>query len=150
MIYLLVVTQTDSLCHCVSRDLKMGKGIAVEFKKRYGNVPELHRQNAAIGTAAVLQRDNAFVYYLITKERYFHKPTLAAVQQSCEWMRDHALEHNVKSICMPRIACGLDGLEWSTVRDMLCHVFCDSGIIIHVYTLPGWEELPPSRPTSQK
>lgn len=26
---------SDSLCHCVSTDLKMGKGIAIEFKVCY-------------------------------------------------------------------------------------------------------------------
>ena len=34
-----------SLAHCVSADMRMGKGIAVEFKKRYGHVEELKEQS---------------------------------------------------------------------------------------------------------
>lgn len=34
-----------SLAHCVSADMRMGKGIAVEFKKRYGHVEELKKQS---------------------------------------------------------------------------------------------------------
>lgn len=116
----------------------MGKGIAVQFKKRFGQVPELSRQDAPIGAAAILYRPgtkDAFVYYLLTKERYFHKPTLESVRQSCVWMRDHALQHNVQTIAMPRIACGLDGLLWSDVKAMLCDVFDNTGISIRVYTL---------------
>lgn len=31
----------DALAHCVSKDLNMGKGIATEFKRRFGKVAEL-------------------------------------------------------------------------------------------------------------
>jgi len=37
-------TSSDSLVHCVSRDLHMGKGIATEFKKQFGGVDELRQQ----------------------------------------------------------------------------------------------------------
>jgi len=30
-----------SLAHCVSKDLMMGRGIALEFKNKYGRVSEL-------------------------------------------------------------------------------------------------------------
>ena len=63
-----------SLCHCISRDVRMGKGIAVEFKNRFGGVDDLKRQDCAIGQTAVLQRGKRYVYYLITKENYFNKP----------------------------------------------------------------------------
>jgi len=38
-------TSSDSLVHCVSRDLHMGKGIATEFKKQFGGVSELREQS---------------------------------------------------------------------------------------------------------
>ena len=33
--------QNASMAHCVSRDLAMGKGIAVLFKKRFGHIQQL-------------------------------------------------------------------------------------------------------------
>ncbi len=57
------------LAHCVSVDMAMGKGIAVEFKKRFGGVEELKKQQKKIGACALLQRDKRFVYYLVTKVR---------------------------------------------------------------------------------
>jgi hypothetical protein len=60
----------DSLAHCVSRCLAMGKGIAVHFKEQFGGVDDLRKQDKQIGETAVLKRDNRFIYYLITKERY--------------------------------------------------------------------------------
>ena len=35
------VPNNVSLAHCVSTDMEMGKGIAVEFKDRFGRVDEL-------------------------------------------------------------------------------------------------------------
>lgn len=36
--------KTDSLAHCISEDCRMGAGIAVLFKKRFGGVQELLSQ----------------------------------------------------------------------------------------------------------
>jgi len=41
-------TSSDSLVHCVSRDLHMGKGIATEFKKQFGGVDELRQQSMRV------------------------------------------------------------------------------------------------------
>lgn len=75
------------------------------------------------------------MYNLVTKPRYFDKPTLASVKQSWEWMRNHAKHHYVTCIAMPRIACGLDGLEWLQVKEMLVDVFHTTNITIQVFCL---------------
>uniref|UniRef100_A0A8D2CXB5 O-acyl-ADP-ribose deacylase 1 n=1 Tax=Sciurus vulgaris TaxID=55149 RepID=A0A8D2CXB5_SCIVU len=36
--------KTDSLAHCISEDCRMGAGIAVLFKKKFGGVQELLNQ----------------------------------------------------------------------------------------------------------
>lgn len=72
-----------SLAHCVSRDLEMGKGIAVRFKNLFGRVDELRAQEKDVGQVAVLpplvDGDKRHIFYLITKERYFGKPTYATL-----------------------------------------------------------------------
>ena len=37
-----------SLAHCISEDIRMGKGIAVIFKKQFGGVDELRRQGMRV------------------------------------------------------------------------------------------------------
>jgi O-acetyl-ADP-ribose deacetylase (regulator of RNase III) len=136
-----------SLAHCVSVDLKMGKGIATVFKSRYGRVDELVAQGVQIGGVAVLDfstesdaRDDgprsSFAYYLVTKQRYFHKPTYDSLRRSLCAMRDHAVLHDVRSISMPRIGAGLDKLQWERVREVLREVFAGTGILLRVFTLP--------------
>ena len=126
----------DSLAHCVSRCLAMSKGIAVEFKKRFDHVAELKAQNPRIGSGAWLERPGGgTVFYLVTKERYFHKPLLADLRKSLEWMRDTAIARGVHSIAMPRIGAGLDKLSWEEVKNAIREVFGETDICIKVFFL---------------
>src|SRR5689334_8122241 len=68
-----------ALGHCVSVDLHMGKGIAVQFKSRFGQVPHLHSQNPQVGGVVWLKHQDRYVYYLISKTYYYNKPTYAYV-----------------------------------------------------------------------
>jgi hypothetical protein len=61
---------TTSLAHCVSVDLRMGKGIATLFKQKFGGVDELTRQHKQIGQVAILARPPRFVYYLVADYTY--------------------------------------------------------------------------------
>ena len=154
-------TEGLALCHCVSRCLAMGKGIAVLFKRKFGGVEELRGQQLEVGDCGRLLRRVGVsggalvrpIYYLITKPRYFHKPTLDDLRSSLEAMRDDfctllaeetattgqgggATPQRPRHIAMPRIGCGLDGLSWDgNVRDLCLDVFDGTGICITVYSL---------------
>ncbi|KAM6040772.1 ADP-ribose glycohydrolase OARD1 isoform 1-T1 [Theristicus caerulescens] len=127
--------QTDALAHCISEDCRMGAGIAVLFKKKFGGVQELLDQQKKTGEVAVLQREDRYIYYLITKKKVSHKPTYETMRKSLEAMKAHCLNNGVTDISMPRIGCGLDGLDWNKVSAILGEVFEDTDIKITVYTL---------------
>uniref|UniRef100_A0A8D0E611 O-acyl-ADP-ribose deacylase 1 n=1 Tax=Salvator merianae TaxID=96440 RepID=A0A8D0E611_SALMN len=87
------------------------------------------------GDVAVLEREHRYVYYLITKHKYSHKPTYDNLQKSLEAMKLHCLKNSVTCISMPKIGCGLDRLEWSKVSTMIEEIFEDTDINITVYIL---------------
>ena len=127
---------TESIAHCISADVKMGRGIAVEFKRRYGGVEELLKQSPSIGNICILKRNNKWIYYLITKELYWHKPTYKSLKSCLEVMKQHIIDNKIKSIAMPQIGCGLDKLKWEVVRKMIKEIFPpDSQINIIIYIL---------------
>lgn len=95
---------------------------------------ELKGQNVPVGGVAVLARQDRFVYYLITKEHYYDKPTYQTLSQSLEAMRNNILLEDVKHLAMPKIGCGLDGLQWSKVKDLIEEVFRDVDVEITVWT----------------
>ncbi|GMT04155.1 hypothetical protein PENTCL1PPCAC_26329, partial [Pristionchus entomophagus] len=111
-----------AIAHCISEDCGMGKGIAVEFKKRYGQVSDLKDQvknGKKKGSAAYLQADGRIIFYMITKERYFHKPTYDTMEGAIKDMVSIMVKGGIKGCIMPRIGCGLDQLEWQKVEKLL-------------------------------
>lgn len=83
----------------------------------------------------MLKRGDRFVYYLVTKEQVYHKPTYPVLKASLEAMRDHCVKNRVQTVSMPRIGCGLDGLQWTKVADLIQEVFRDTNMTINVYTI---------------
>ncbi|MED1125203.1 macro domain-containing protein [Bacillus atrophaeus] len=116
------------LAHCISRDCKMGAGIAVLFENKFKMRERLLAQPRRLPDAIL----DGKVYNLITKEKYWHKPTLDDVVTVLEVMRDDALERGIRKIAMPRIASGLDRLDWNDVRAKVIEVFDQTEIEIFV------------------
>lgn len=125
-----------SLAHCVSRDLKMSKGIAKLFRSKFGRVQDLEKAKADIGEVAVLDiGPNRFTYNMVTKAKYSDFPTYESLRRSLTATKEHALQNNVKHVAMPKIGCGLDKLNWNAVRTLIKNVFLETDIKITVYHL---------------
>lgn len=116
--------------HCISFDCKMGAGIAVPMRKKFklGGLKDVEPR---------LRKNPICVYYngvynLITKSKYWHKPTYESIGTALISMRVHAEKHDIKHIVMPRIESGLDRLLWERVREIIMYVFENTDIEILV------------------
>lgn len=123
------------LCHCISSDFALGAGIAKIFakmgvKKKLVEQYQKHWQGR--GYCLFVESDGVLVANLVTKERYFHKPTLETLRQSLEDLRGQVLERGLKKLAMPKIGCGLDKLEWNDVSGIIKEVFGGTDIDIWV------------------
>lgn len=126
------------LAHCISADFDMGRGIVVEFNRRFDMKRKLQSEypnylsqytHKRIGGDCILEGK---VFNLITKERYFHKPTIITMRLALEKMKQVCLENNIKKIAMPVIGCGLDRLNWNDVSEQIKSVFTDMHVEILV------------------
>jgi O-acetyl-ADP-ribose deacetylase (regulator of RNase III) len=118
--------------HCISKDCKMGAGIAVPMRKKFhlgGLKKELDKH--LYNRVGVCFYHNK-VYNLITKKNYWNKPTYDSLKRAIESMLHHATDNDIKKIAMPKIGCGLDGLSWPRVREIIKEVFKDTDIEILV------------------
>ncbi|CAF4467198.1 unnamed protein product, partial [Adineta steineri] len=70
------VASNVSLAHCVSQDMSMSKGIATLFRNKFGQINELKNQNVSVGGCAYITSNDRHIFYLVTKEKYFYKPTM--------------------------------------------------------------------------
>lgn len=126
------------LAHCISADFGMGKGIVVEFNKKFDMkhklqskypdfINEWHHKRWKYNC---ILEDR--VFNLVTKERYFQKPTYESLYGSLNLMKSICVQRDIHKIAMPIIGCGLDGLEWKEVSKMIIEVFESTDIEILV------------------
>lgn len=128
------------LVHCISADFKLGAGIAKEFERRFHLRDDLL---CALGSKWYEDYEDGFpgdallhskkrVIDLVTKTRYWHKPTMYSIKHALEKMKKGCLKNNIKKIAMPKIGCGLDKLKWEEVSTLIKKIFEDTQIEIVV------------------
>lgn len=133
---LFTVPEEYYLAHCISADFGMGRGIVVEFNKRFDMKRKLQSKypdyinewckNKYIGDCILEDR----VLNLITKERYFHKPTYETMRAALIEMKSICSFYDIKKVAMPIIGCGLDRLEWDKVSNIIKNIFENDDIEI--------------------
>ena len=140
---LFTVSDEYFFAHCISADFAMGKGIAVEFNKRYNMKNILQNKYLDYINQYHYKRMNGDcilegrVLNLITKERYYEKPTYASITIALEKMRDICIKNNISKVAMPKIGCGLDRLKWDKVIGIIMNVFQYTNIEILVCIIGG-------------
>lgn len=134
---LFTAPQSCSLAHCVAADLGMTAGIAARFRDEFKNVEALRRQRKETGQVAVLSNGERNIYYLITKPCSNGKPKYEDLVRSLLELKTHCVLTGVRNLAIPRIGCGLDGLDWVQVKLTIEAIFRDADIHITVYNLPA-------------
>lgn len=125
------------LAHCISYDCAMGKGIALHFNKHFN---QMKKDLLLTLTANNLKYPITIDYYdesserhvfnLITKEKYWHKPTYEDISICIQELAWYCKENDIKKLAMPRIGCGLDRLKWENVKNILLNCFKELDIEI--------------------
>ncbi len=129
------ILKNYALCHCISSDFALGAGIAKMFAKM-GVKEQLCKQFPkkwqSKGYCLITVVNSIVVGNLVTKERYFHKPTIESVEQALEDFREQMLKLGLNKIAMPKIGCGLDKLKWEDVKKVIEKVFGETDFEILV------------------
>ena len=126
----------NSIAHCISQDAKMSKGIALEFVSNFPFLSSLRNESNTIGTAVAVPFRAAFIYNLVSKCKYWMKPTLASLYDCLSSMRTHAIMHGVTDISVPQLGCGCDKLNFEVdVLPLLFGLFATNSVHIHIYSV---------------
>ena len=124
------------IAHTISADGAMKKGFAESTCKRN---PELRHFCISIHANIIDiliftdPKSGQIIFNLITKQRYFQKPTYDNIFNTLSEMKDQAIANNIRSIAVPKIACDLDKMNWEEVSKIIVDVFQHSGITMFVY-----------------
>lgn len=85
-----------------------------------------------MGDVGVINQNNQFIFYLITKKYSNGKPTMNTFKETLFKLLEKVKENNVTKLGIPKIGCGLDGLNWSEVKNFIIKLFCGTGVQIVV------------------
>jgi len=145
---LFTVDDSYWLAHCISADFALGAGIAVQFDRRFGTKRELlirfpngleklMKSNNVLGECIPTSHN---VLNLVTKYRYFDKPTYQSMRVALIMMNQIIEAYEIKKIAMPTIGCGLDGLNWNNVRKLIENLYKDKDVDFLVCLNPQIEK----------
>lgn len=121
------------LAHCISADFALGAGIARQFQYKYQTRSELKQlfpHYHFTGGDCILTgtKQTRMVYNLVTKARYWEKPTYETLKQALENLYMMMVVGNQHRLAIPRIGCGLDRLNWEQVLEIIKKVFDRPGM----------------------
>lgn len=130
----------NALAHGCNCSGQMGKGIALEFARRW---PRMYEEYREICWDGQIQPGYMFVYIsgekvifnLMTQLRPHYLASLGAIEASMINMREYAFGAGINKIAMPKIGCGLGGLKWVEVEPIVQAVFGEWPGTVSVYYL---------------
>jgi O-acetyl-ADP-ribose deacetylase (regulator of RNase III) len=130
-------------CHGV-----MGKGIALEFKRRYPDMFRDYQERCARGAVRLsepyLYRRSAEPHILNfpTKDHWRAPARLDHIIAGVRYMQGQYMLWGVTSLAVPALGCGLGQLDWDSVCPVLTRMFGEFTIPVTLYA-PLESALPP-------
>lgn len=135
------------LAHCISSDisynsLAMSSGIVVKFNDIYDmkNKIRAYTKTSKIKVGEAIVIDN--VFNLVTKRFFFLGSSYKNIEKSIIEMKNYCKSNNVKKLAIPAIGCGIDGLKWGRVSEIIKNHFydCSTEILVCFYNQKEWNK----------
>ncbi len=132
-------SDAEALVNTVNTVGVMGKGIALQFKRRYPSNYSVYRRAVEAGevrTGALLvvedvdQRGARTIINFPTKQHWRQPSKYDYVQHGLVALRATILERGINSVAIPPLGCGHGGLDWTKVRDMIARAL--EGVPAHI------------------
>ena len=134
-----------AIAHGVAPNDDFHQGLALQLRER---MPALYKdfrhvcqtQHPKSGTLWTwMSSDGRFIVNLFTQEgAYDHgsKPghaTLNHINHSLHALRNFVIKEKVSSLALPRLGCGVGGLDWAEVKPLIEKQLGDLGIPVYLY-----------------
>lgn len=134
----LLESKAQALVNTVNCNGVMGKGIALDFKRRYPKmfanyVAMCHRGEVRLGEPYIEASDDVRIVNFPTKAHWKSNSRLIDIKNGLRFLRDRLAEWHVESIAIPPLGCGHGGLSWNDVKPLILSELRDLPIEIEVY-----------------
>lgn len=128
----------DGLAHGCNCAGAMGRGIAVEFRKRFPSMYAAYKERCArgafgLGDVFVWKQGDVTIFNLGTQRTWRTKAELSAVRTALHKMVQIAEQADIRRIGLPRIGAGLGGLAWADVHAELAQLGDSTSVELVVF-----------------
>ncbi|MCR8848156.1 macro domain-containing protein [Rossellomorea sp. SC111] len=122
------INRVEAIINTVNCVGVMGKGIALEFKKRYPENFQLYKTKCAkkeltIGNSFVYEIPNSdttnFIINFPTKKHWRNPSKIEYIEEGLDNLIKLLVEYNIKSLAMPALGCGNGNLDWNNVKPLI-------------------------------
>ncbi|OJU74571.1 MAG: phosphatase [Bacteroidetes bacterium 47-18] len=129
-------------CNCAGA---MGKGIALQFKKKYPPMYVEYKKLCkdglfSLGDIFTYNYGNGIIFNLGTQTTWKTKADLNAIKVSLIKMLSYASQNNIHEIALPKIGAGLGGLNWDDVKNIIDKVARDYPAI-DLFVVENYKEI---------
>jgi O-acetyl-ADP-ribose deacetylase (regulator of RNase III)/uncharacterized protein YwgA len=139
----LFASRAQTLVNTVNCVGVMGKGVALEFKKRFpamfaDYMARCERRQVRLGEP-YLYRDasGAIIINFPTKDHWRSPSRLADIERGLDYLVRHLTEWGVSSAAFPSLGCGNGGLEWAEVGPLIYSKLHALNLDVEVYAPYG-------------
>jgi O-acetyl-ADP-ribose deacetylase (regulator of RNase III) len=136
----------QTLVNTVNTEGVMGKGVALEFRKRFpamydDYVERCRRNEVRLGEPYLYQGlHDQWVLNFPTKGSWRSHSKLADIQAGLNYLRARYKDWGIESLAVPPLGAGLGGLEWRVVGRTLYRAFRTFEIPVYLYAPHGTPE----------
>src|SRR6516164_3551084 len=132
-------SEAQTLVNAVNCVGVMGKGIALEFKKRYPEMFQDYERRCAAGEVKLgrpyLYKDHPghWILNFPTKNHWRSAARLQDIEDGLKYLRQHYREWAIRSLAVPALGCGLGQLKWRIVGPMLYRHLGELDVPVELY-----------------
>lgn len=121
----------QTIVNTVNCDGFMGKGLALEIRKRFPRVFEAYRfackkGKIQIGTLQLVKSQSPWILNFPTKNHWRGKSKLSYIESGLSKFRSTYRRRGIISVAMPPLGCGHGGLQWSDVLPLVLKYLRDA------------------------
>lgn len=98
----------------------MGKGLALSFKNKFPDNFKKYRKYCksgefTVGKLLIISENNKKIVNFPTKLHWKNKSEIKYILEGLTKLKTAIEKYNIKSIALPKLGCGLGGLDWNIV-----------------------------------
>ncbi|SFP39747.1 O-acetyl-ADP-ribose deacetylase (regulator of RNase III), contains Macro domain [Butyrivibrio proteoclasticus] len=140
-------TPAQTIVNTVNTVGVMGKGIALEFKKRYPSMFEKYKiacekKKLKIGNLMLCYEADHWALLFPTKEHWRNPSRLEYIEQGLMKFCNTYAEYGITSIAFPKLGCGNGELNWDVVKPLMEKYLKTLPIDVYIYTSTVSDSLP--------